>query len=603
MCRIAGIIKQGIEAQELRSLVKQMCTLQRHGGPDDEGLYSEEESGMVLGNRRLALLDLSAAGHMPMEYADRYVITYNGELYNFLTLKKELQNLGHRFSNHTDTEVILAAFAQWQVQSFARLKGMFAFALWDRKEKELYLVRDPAGIKPLYYSCYNGSLVFASEIRAFRPVEWLGEENKNWPVYLMAYGHLPEPVTTLAHVIPLRKGCFFKYSTGKKAGSLQSFSHYSYSSQAVDTQSAERNIKAVLCASVKRHLLADAPVGVFLSGGLDSGIIAALAAHDNANALRTLSIYFDDPRFSEKKYQDILLQQLKCNNEQYLLSATDFHESFPAILSAMDLPSSDGINTWFISKYARAQGLKAVLSGVGGDELFGGYPSFLRMRMANLLQQMPGAAIGLGRYSHSKKMSRVTYLRLPGIKGIYLFLRGHFSPHEIAVQLDMEEKEVWRILSAEPCLMDVDRMDEKNKASWMEFNLYMQNQLLRDSDVMSMIHGVEIRVPFLDDELIKLALQMPGGIKYPAPLPKQILINSFKDMLPRAVWDRPKMGFSFPFANWMKGSGYIQDLMMEGNAVTRNSYQQFMEGKMYWYQLMSLVNLRSREGVGKVLPG
>jgi asparagine synthase (glutamine-hydrolysing) len=577
-----------------------MCSLQCHGGPDDEGLYVEVEPGLVLGNRRLALLDLSPAGHMPMEYVDRYVITYNGELYNFLLLKQELVRLGHSFRTHTDTEVILAAFSQWGVQAFARLKGMFAFALWDRQEKELYLVRDPAGIKPLYYSTDKNRIVFGSEIRSFSPVSWLQEANKHWPVYLLAYGHLPEPVTTLANIKPLPKGSFYKYNRQTGSGSLQSFNHYSYSSVGDQKDQAEKTIRSTLLSSVGRHLLADAPVGVFLSGGLDSGIIAALAARQNSRSLHTLSIYFDEPKFSEKKYQDILLERLQCRNEQYLLSEKDFHQCFPDILSAMDLPSCDGINTWFISKYAKAEGLKAVLSGIGGDELFGGYPSFMRMHMADLLQHMPAGAKGMGRYGYSRKMSRLSYLRLPGIKGLYLFLRGHFSPHEIAVQLGMAEQEVWSILAAEPCLMDVDRLGDKNKASWMEFNLYMQNQLLRDADVMSMSHGVEIRVPFLDDELVRLALQMSGDIKYPAPLPKQILIDSFKDILPREVWDRPKMGFSFPFAKWMKGSQFIKDLMMDGNAVTRNSYQQFMEGKMYWYQLISLVNLRSREGIGEV---
>ena len=598
MCRIAGIIQQEQEPVYLQQLVQQMCDLQRHGGPDDEGLYTDAAAGLVLGNRRLALVDLSPAGHMPMQYADRYVITYNGELYNFLPIKEELKNLGHQFSNATDTEVILAAFAQWKEQSFARLKGMFAFAIWDKQEKELYLVRDAAGIKPLYFSTHAGALVFASEIRAFKNIEWLQQANKNWPVYLMAYGHLPEPITTLAHVKPLHKGCFLKYSSRQGCCNIQSFSHYSYSSRISTESSAQKNIKACLSASVQRHLLADAPVGVFLSGGLDSGIIAALAAQNNTRALHTLSIYFDDPDYSEKKYQDILLQQLQCDHQQYLLPEADFQQNFPCILAAMDLPSSDGINTWFISKYAKAQGLKAVLSGIGGDELFGGYPSFTRMPMARLLQQMPASAISMGRYSTSKKMSRLTYLRLPGIKGAYLFLRGHFSVHEIARQLDMDEREVWRILSEEPTLMDVSRLQEKNQASWMEFNLYMQNQLLRDADVMSMIHGVEIRVPFLDDELIRLALQINEPVKYPGHHPKQLLINSFKEILPKAIWDRPKMGFSFPFTQWMKGSDYIKELMMDGTTVTRHSYQQFMEGKLYWYQLMSLVNLRSRESVG-----
>lgn len=565
-----------------------MCQLLQHGGPDDEGLFVEESRGLVLGNRRLALLDLSPAGHMPMTYGERYTVTYNGELYNYAILKTELQSLGHVFNNHTDTEVILAAFAQWKVQAFARFKGMYAFALWDKLEGCLYLVRDAAGIKPLYYSHKNDVLVFASEMRAFASSGQTYISDVNWPVMLMAYGHLPEPVATLNGVKPLPKGCFARVDCNTGRMQLQSFRHYSFSERI--TEGGAVAVKEQLQKAVQQQMLADAPVGVFLSGGLDSAIIASLAAKHNTGTLKTLSIYFNDAAFSEKPYQDLVIQQLQCAHAQWLLTPKDFAAGFPKVLQAMDLPSCDGINTWFISKYAKEQGLKAVLSGIGGDELFGGYPSFKRMQLARLIQQAPDMAVRQGVHFNSRKFNRLSYLQLPGIKGIYLFLRGHFTPGEIARQLDMDEQHVWRVLNETPLYMDLPDLADGNKASWMEFNLYMQNQLLRDADVMSMQHGVEIRVPFLDEDLVSTAMAMAPPNKYPVGLPKQLLINCFKDILPAPVWDRPKMGFSFPFDDWFRQNELVMDfLAAPANAAT---LKLFNSGQVKWYQVMLLLLLK-----------
>ena len=258
-------------------MVTRMCDLQKHGGPDDAGIYSCPESNLVLGNRRLALIDLSPSGHQPMFYQDRYVISFNGEIYNFHSLKNELIRAGRHFHTQSDTEVILAAFAQWNTQSFAKLAGMFAFALYDTFEKNLYLVRDPSGIKPLYYSATSSSIEFASEIRAFTAVE-NKKENKHWPVFQLAYGHIPEPITTLQDVKPLHKGFFYKFNLSTGVNSLQSFTHYSYSNTIHDPVASQDAIKASIQRAVGRHLLSDAPIGVFLSGGIDSGIITTLAS-------------------------------------------------------------------------------------------------------------------------------------------------------------------------------------------------------------------------------------------------------------------------------------------------------------------------------------
>ncbi len=590
MCRIAGLIHPEFEINRIEAIVDEMCLLLKHGGPDDGGLYISETDKLVLGNRRLALIDLTDAGHQPMAYQNRFHITYNGELYNFSILKEELENLGHQFKTQTDTEVILAAYAQWDVHAFARFNGMFAFALWDDQLKEILLVRDTAGMKPLYFSTASGGLAFASEMRAFKPIPYLQQSNAESSVFLMAYGHIPEPITTLKDVKPLHKGCYFKYNLRSGEQAYHSFAHYCYNNTYLENPQMEK----VLYDAVERHLIADASVGVFLSGGLDSAIIATVAAKIQKSNLNSLSLYFKDPRYSEKKFQDILLQQLHCIPKQYLLDETEFHHFFPKIIQDMDMPCCDGINTWFISKYAAEEGLKAVLSGIGADELFGGYPSFKRMSIANKLKGIPDLLLKSGRNSKIKKFNRLSYLQLYGIKGIYLFLRGHFTVTDIAMQLDASENEIWNILEDLPVFSKFNNLHIKNQASWMEFNMYMQNQLLRDADVMGMAHGVEIRVPFLDDQFVRFALAVDPEIKYGGNLPKQWLIDNYKDQLPQKIWDRPKMGFSFPFQDWLTNSPFVKDLMLNSNKGSRHNYERFIDRKLHWSQLMSLILLNSK---------
>lgn len=577
-------------AEERLLRVKEMCNQLQHGGPDDEGFYENETHRLVLGNRRLSLLDLSTNGHMPMAYGGRYHLTYNGEIYNYLELKEELVNIGYQFNNHTDTEVILAAFAQWNVLSFRRLKGMFAFALWDDLEGELYLVRDPSGIKPLYYSLTQQGLQFASESRAVKSIGQ-HQSTASWQVSLLAYGHIPEPITTKPGIHFLPKGCFLKYIPLTGDNFLQSFSHYSYTEQDFAPETINDNLTGTLNDSVKRHMVADAPLGVFLSGGLDSSILALLASRHKKENLITLSLYFNEDQYSEKKYQDILIKKLGCQNYQYLLNKNEFSDSLVDILNSMDMPSCDGINTWFISRIARQQGLKAVLSGLGSDELFGGYPSFGRVGKARAFQDWAGPLTKIGAMSQHRVLRRLPYLQIEGIKGIYLFLRGLFTPVEIARHLDMDEKQVWETLNDFPVYPIVTPLSKKNQASWMESNMYMQNQLLRDADVMSMAHGVEIRLPFLYEDVIRFANRLPSKLKYSGKFPKQILINCFSNSLPVEIYDRPKMGFGFPFQEWLKDTAYVHQLMNNAPAEFKASYNAFIQGKMHWAHFVCLLLL------------
>ncbi len=594
MCRISGILNTVTPIETMEEMVKAMSDVQKSGGPDDAGLFSCAESKIVLGHRRLSLLDLSTAGHQPMQYEGRFWISYNGELYNFRELKETLISYGHHFSSNSDTEVILAAYSHWGVHSFAKLKGMFAFAIWDVIEKELLLVRDVGGIKPLYYTREENGIAFSSEVRALQVIPNFRKKNEQWPVYLMAYGFIPEPVTTIEDVYPLPKGYFLKYNLVRRSFLLQSFKHYSYNPKIFDEKIAIDSIRQTLSASVKRHLLADAAIGIFLSGGVDSGILSSIAK-SHSEKINTLSLYFEEQEYSEKLYQDILIKDLACNNNQYLLKESDFQQSFPSILEAMDMPCSDGINTWFISKFASQQGLKAVLSGIGGDELFGGYPSFSRIGIASKLHQLPSFLINLARSSRRKQLNRLSYLNMDGIKGRYLFLRGHFAPIEIARQLDASEQEIWNILNDKPVFQDLPNLPAKEQVSWMEWNIYMQNQLLRDADVMGMANGVEIRVPFLDEDFVRLALSISPDVKYQGNRIKPLLIDAYKKDLPEVIWNRPKMGFSFPFAVWLGKNNFIKELMEHSNQSSKDSYQLFLQGKLHWSQLMSLIIINKRK--------
>ncbi len=592
MCRIAGILSASQLSESLLEAAGKMGVALQHGGPDDAGTDLIAGGKGCFVHRRLSIIDLSAKGHQPMHFLNgRYSITYNGEIYNFRELRAELEQLGCRFSSHTDTEVILAAHHYWGLNGYTRFKGMFAFALYDHTEGLLTLARDPSGIKPLYYAHQPGCLVFASEVRAFKAVPGMGEERSDWPVYLLAYGHLPEPVTTLRSVQPLPKGCYVQYRPENDSLSEGQFDRFSFIEKISHPQEALELVRRQLEEAVQRHLLSDAPLGVFLSGGLDSGIIALLAAAAGRQPkLRTLSLHFAERGYSEKPFQDELAAKLSSDHHACQLQENDFHATLPKAWEAMDLPCCDGLNTWFISRFARECGVKAVLSGIGGDELLGGYPSFSRIRKARMLTQFAGQWLRSSQQLPGK-LRRICYLSIPSAAGKYLFLRGHFIPREIAAILNEDEASVWRLLEGVPVLPDTSHLSAGNEASWLEINLYMQNQLLRDADVMGMAHGVEIRVPFLDPAFLRTVLKIQSDIKYRKDISKYLLVEAFRQELPRDIWNRPKMGFTFPFREWFSDDRYRQ------SAGAEKYHQQLRNGQLHYSQFITLQQLHLHGGI------
>lgn len=594
MCRIAGIINNKGSYLQLHDQVQAMCNSMAHGGPDDEGLSDSAIKGFVFGHRRLALIDLSNAGHQPMYYQD-VCITFNGEIYNYLALKEELLQSGCVFSTASDTEVILAGYTYWGTALFEKLEGMFAFALYDKKIDATYLVRDQSGIKPLYYCVQADRLVFASEVKAFGAGALVFEENPDWKTYFLAFGHIPHPFTTLNEVYALSNGCFLKWDHQTARHKIVNFDQFKHGVKIENQEEATAVIKQGLTNAVKKHLIADAPVGVFLSGGIDSSILTLLADQAIGGNLKTLSINFAEETFSEEKYQRIIADQTAGTHRSYLVTQKDLEANFDQILSAMDQPSNDAINSWFVNKCAKENGLKAVLSGIGADELLGGYPSFKRMGYIKALKLLPKFILRRAEKLPSEKLNRIYFLSYTNPIGEYLFLRGFFTPAAISEILQIPKKDIDQLLEDFPIDNEINAFEDGERASWMETNLFMKNQLLKDTDFMSMAHGIEVRVPFLDQELLKVIAHVSSDLKFKTKYSKGLLIDAFKDILPEVIWNRPKMGFTFPLQGWLRQNKRLTEAeLYKGNQFSAALMEKFKAGKLHWSKAYALYQVFKR---------
>jgi len=576
MCRIAGLFDP--QASNLEGDILCMRDAMHRGGPDGSGVYIHPEMKLALGHRRLALQDLSGAGHQPMQSADgRLTIIYNGEIYNFNELRSELEAAGHCFRSKTDTEVILASYLQWGKQCFRRFNGMFALAIWDNVENEIVLARDHAGIKPLYFHLSSHKLVFSSEIRGFTALYPTWKTAEIWKPLFLLFGHLPEPFTTLDGVQTLAKGGWLAVHLPSLNSTHGNFFKLDYSSTINTEDRALEAARDILPAAVKRHLISDAPIGLFLSGGIDSSLLTLLAAPIMKERLTTLSIQFSEAEFSEEKYQKMVIDITCARHSAFQVSQQDFEDSFPDILMAMDQPSTDAINSYFISKFAHQCGLKAVLSGLGADEIFGGYPSFNRFNQWKYIAYIPDFISKLAGRSSNMKLAKLSYECLHPMLSMYLMNRGLYT---VETASDLTGISIQRIEDA-LALVDVPaNMDytSKNSNAAMETDLYMKNQLLKDADYMSMWHGLEIRVPFLDKELLQAITSISPHIKFRRSLPKALLIEAFSTLLPAEIWHRKKQGFTFPFASWLKTA----EILRPSDAREQKIFDRFEIGKLHW---------------------
>ncbi len=551
----------------------------QHGGPDDAGVYIDKELPLALALRRLSLLDLSMAGHQPMADAEGMLqIVFNGEIYNFLELKSELKAHGHIFKTHCDTEVILKAYLQWGKECFRRFNGMFALAIFDKRSMQLVLARDHAGIKPLYYSLTANRLYFASEVRAFTKLHPDWPENKDWKMQFLTFGHLPEPVTTHQNVIPLKKGTLLIVSLPYLSVTEECFARFTFQSIITALPDAVAAVREKLTAAVDRHLISDAPIGLFLSGGVDSSLLTLLAHKTLKDNLHTISIVFEEEKFSEAKYQEIIIDKTRAKHHSYIVRKDEFYQSVPDILQAMDQPSTDGINSYFICKYAKTIGLKAVLSGIGADELFGGYNSFNQAGNIESLGRLPSFVFALAEGFPAYNKKKLSFLGRKDILGRYLLRRAIYTPYQVASILNCTVEEVNRAINETDVSGARLIQDNKDRISWGEQNLYMQNQLLKDTDYMSMWHSIEVRLPFLDKELMETVHSIAPSVKYNRQLKKHLLIKAFKDVLPKEIYRRKKQGFVFPFQKWISR---VQTTKQRDSAFIKKLHQ-VKAGQIQW---------------------
>lgn len=589
MCRIAGIVER-YQSVESKSKLSCMLHALAHGGPDDEGIFSD--NGVHLGHRRLSILDVSSLGHQPMITGDgQVVLCFNGEIYNFQEIREDLKSKGYKFHSDTDTEVILYAYQEWGVKSFSRFNGMFAFGLYDKSKKKLFLARDHAGIKPLYYSVNNQKLIFASEVRAFKSYKTNWAQNDYWKILFLAFGSVPFPHTTLEDVYMLPKGHYLVVDLNTFEYNLEEFQCLHYSEEIRDAKEAKQLIRETLSLAVKRHLISDAPIGIFLSGGIDSSLLTLIANQIGINQLRTVSVTFKEATFDESQYQQLVLNKIKSHHTSYCVDDEVFLNALEDILTAMDQPSVDGVNSYFVSKCAHENGLKAVLSGIGADEFFGGYSSFTRMKNLQMLRSIPSKFLssGLGRIKDTFK--RAHYLESKSTTGDYLFLRGIYAPGDIAKILGCSEKEVQEVVDKVMYCKDAPDKTGPNYASFLEANIYMQNQLLKDTDYMSMWHGLEVRVPYLDKELLQLVMKVSTSLKYKKKCPKYLLSNTFQHLLPQEVIFRKKYGFTFPFQLWLKKHIKKVEKYADSTSYGRETKDLFLKGDAHWSKYWSLVVL------------
>ena len=593
MCRIAGIIAHRLQPNEINEKVKTMCNTLQHGGPDDEGIFTDADRHLVFGHRRLSIIDLSSNGHQPMaDVQQKAWITFNGEIYNFRQLKDELLSAGAVFNSSTDTEVIIQAYLHWGVAAFARLRGMFAFALYDKAKALTYLVRDSTGIKPLYYHIENGAISFASEVKALKIAGIANEPDNDWQVRLLAFGHIPEPYTTLKNVFSLPKGNLLCWDNHKSNYTITSYHSPIKEEYITNREEAKKLIHDALKQSINRQLIADAQIGVFLSGGVDSSLITLLADEQKKAQLKIISIFFNEKAYDESAYQNLVLNKIQGDKFTHLVKKEDFAVSFSQIMQSMDMPTTDGINTWFISKYAQQDGLKAVLSGLGADELYGGYPSFNRIHYLNYLKKIPASVISAILPFAADQYKKLEYLLHKHPLADYLLLRGLFAPAAIAKILNTDVKQVNDILFRDSITPGYDQYNEEY-AAWMENNLYMQNQLLRDTDIMSMNHGLEVRVPFLDEDFQRLAMRMAPTIRFDKTQGKKLLIDSFNELLPKEIWNRPKMGFTFPLQQWMQQLPAMSNHELYTGKAAQNEIKKFKNNKIHWSKSFALYQLNA----------
>jgi len=577
MCGLAGVVRRegAIDPDPSAALGAALA----HRGPDGRGVWRSPARDALLVHTRLAIIDPGPSGAQPMASPDgRHRIVFNGEVYNYRELRRSLEQRGERFATGSDTEVLLRLLALDGAAALAQVRGMFALAWWDAESRALVLARDRFGIKPLYVAASERSIAFASEIhalvssglvdRAIDPAGVLG---------FLAWGTVPPSLTYLAGVESLPAGSWMRWSQDG-GGSRHAFADitatYARPHSGCTEAALRERVGAAVQESVAAHLVADVPVGVFLSGGIDSSAILSAASGADTAALNTYTVRFDG-RSSEHDYARIVASTFGATHHELLLDASRIVSDLPAILARLDQPTLDAVNSYYVSAAVAETGIKAVLSGAGGDELFGGYPSFTRlpaaMRWKTRTTVLAAAMTPAVSAVLPERLTERWQHFMSGngnMSAAYRAQRGLYMPAEVERVAGPALRDRWaaatsRLAAAESDLFHGGASSLEGNVARLETRVYLRSQLLRDLDVMSMAHGLEVRVPFVDHVLLDAVWPDLGA--HPSLMRnKRLLHETLARPLPGAAVDRPKQGFTLPFAQWMAGD--LQSFVRSGMA-------------------------------------
>ncbi len=651
MCGITGFldVSKNKDQSSFQAIIAPMMETLRHRGPDDHGEWIDVQRGIALGFRRLAILDLSPAGHQPMVSADgRYVIVYNGEVYNFAQLRSELAGLGHAFQGHSDTEIMLACICQWGIQeAVRRFNGMFAFALWDRHEQRLSLVRDRLGIKPLYYGWTGNVFLFGSELKALKAhPAFQGEIDRDALALFLRHNYVPTPYTIYAGFRKLLPGMILTLAGNDRPGEYPEPEPYWSARQVAESgvahpfegsdQDAAEELERLLRESIRERMIADVPLGAFLSGGIDSSAIVALMQVQSSRPIQTFTIGFHESGYDEAKYAREVARHLGTDHTELYITPQEAQAIIPRLPTLYDEPFSDSsqIPTFLVSELARRH-VTVSLSGDGGDELFGGYNRYTWMRkIRKTTSWMPGAF----RQLSSEALSRISPAAWDGLlsnqlipprwrvseagekmrkiaeilsanspEAGYLDLASHWKDPTAVVRGAAEppslltRREAWAQMPDFPSWM-----------MYMDLVSYLPDDILVKLDRASMGNSLESRLPYLDDHrVVEFAWRLPLQMKIRNGQGKWLLRQVLYRYVPSRMVERPKKGFGVPIDAWLKGPlrGWAEALLEERRIKEesflnpepiRQKWQEHLSGKHNWqYYLWDVLMFQAWLGANR----
>ena len=633
MCGICGVI--GIQRPEAaEEITRRMMGALQHRGPDDDGILVAPSAS--LGMRRLSIIDLPG-GHQPVfNETGNVAVVYNGEIYNFAQLRKTLEARGHSFRTHSDTEVVVHAYEEWGENCLREFRGMFAFAIWDARNSgtsgegarraTIFLARDRLGIKPLYYSVNGGAFLFASEVRSLLASGRI--QPRIAPDSLEAFltfGSVVEPSTLVQDVFSIPPGHCLSFTVGAPPETPSPKPYWVYSDAVLHTDGpkpksfdeAAKQLRPLLEETVRDHMIADVPLGIFLSSGLDSTSLVALGSRIQSD-LHTFTVVFPEQRYSESKISRETAKHFNTRHQEILLAPATLVGQLDDAVDSLDQPTMDGLNTYFVSRAAREAGLKVALSGLGSDEIFGGYSTFVSTPRAAFVA-------GIGRWIPGplRRLTAGAAVRIASGDGVrkaaaawrspkdfphaYYFTRLLFTPSRVrrllapyfrSDEYSSQREYPWRARMHETA-RQAGQLDSFTSVSCFELQSYMVNTLLRDTDCASMANSLEVRVPFLDHRLVEFVGRLPRSAKYMRDVPKSLLVEALSDVLPDNVVGQSKRTFTLPWEVWLRGplgvrlsqelAGLTPPLRQYLNPrAVRGSWQNFVIGQTNWSRPWSL---------------